>query len=269
MSNIYLEHLQQAQALLQADLPAPVSGSAKATPQNLKPDVPTVLICAPHPDDECLMGGLALRLQQECGWQVAVYPLTLGSNSERRAARLKELQQATAHLGWSLLEAGEAHYGINMGQVIEKINPALILLPHAADGHPTHIDVHQRVMAALAHIPNFNCILAESEYWQSLPQPNLLLALADEQAAQLLAALCAHVGEVARNPYHLRYAAWLMDNVRRGSERVKGQGQAAAAFAFGQLYQLRLWQQGQIKILPARVLDSSPLSEDLFKAEKA
>ena len=45
--------------------------------------------------------------------------------------------------------------------------------------------------------------------------------------ADLMAALSLHVGEVARNPYHLRLPAWMIDNVRRGAELVGGQGGAA------------------------------------------
>jgi hypothetical protein len=47
-----------------------------------------------------------------------------------------------------------------------------------------------------------------------------------------------HAGEVARNPYHLTLPAWMMDNVRRGSELVSGPGAAAPGFAFAALYRL-------------------------------
>ena len=53
---------------------------------------PKVLIFSPHPDDECITGGLALRLLREAKWNVINVAVTLGSNRARRAARRRELQ---------------------------------------------------------------------------------------------------------------------------------------------------------------------------------
>jgi hypothetical protein len=39
----------------------------------------------------------------------------------------------------------------------------------------------------------------------------------------------------------------MMDNVRRGTELVGGQGGAAPGFTFAALYQLRKWRQGRIE----------------------
>ena len=39
-------------------------------------DAPRVLIFSPHPDDECIIGGLALRLQRESGWRVVNVAVT-------------------------------------------------------------------------------------------------------------------------------------------------------------------------------------------------
>ena len=80
----------------------------------------------------------------------------------------------------------------------------------------------------------------------------------------LITALSFHVGEVKRNPYHLRMPAWLMDNVRRGGELVGGQGGAAPDFLFGTLYRLRRWRNGALE----RVLTNGRFvsrSEDLGK----
>ena len=63
--------------------------------------------------------------------------------------------------------------------------------------------------------------------------------------AELTAATSLHVGEVARNPYHLRLPAWMQDYVRRGGELVGGQGGAAPDFSFATLYRLRKWQGGE------------------------
>jgi len=63
----------------------------------------------------------------------------------------------------------------------------------------------------------------------------------------LLAALSFHVGELQRNPYHLRMPAWLQDNVRRGAELVGGQGGKAPDFVFATLYRVHRWQDGCMK----------------------
>ncbi|MBV9490836.1 MAG: PIG-L family deacetylase, partial [Verrucomicrobia bacterium] len=67
------------------------------------------------------------------------------------------------------------------------------------------------------------------------------------EVADLVAALALHAGEVARNPYHLRLPAWMIDNVRRGAELVGGQGGAAPRFTFATLYRLRRWVHGRLE----------------------
>ena len=46
---------------------------------------PVALIFSPHPDDECIIGGLALRLMREAAMRVVNVAVTLGSN--RNGAR--------------------------------------------------------------------------------------------------------------------------------------------------------------------------------------
>src|SRR5579862_4167126 len=63
-------------------------------------DAPRVLIFSPHPDDECIVGGLALRLLRESKWNVINVAVTLGSKKERQPARRRELQNSCASLGF-------------------------------------------------------------------------------------------------------------------------------------------------------------------------
>src|SRR5262249_25553925 len=58
------------------------------------PDAPVALIFSPHPDDECIIGGLALRLMREAGMRVINVAVTLGSSKERQPGRLQELTEA-------------------------------------------------------------------------------------------------------------------------------------------------------------------------------
>ena len=76
----------------------------------------------------------------------------------------------------------------------------------------------------------------QTEFWQSLPSPNLLVSLNADYVEKLGLALLEHKGEIIRNPYHLRLPGWYMDQVRRGSERVLGAGKPGIDTVFGQLY---------------------------------
>ena len=74
------------------------------------------------------------------------------------------------------------------------------------------------------------CLAVETEFWGAMDAPNLMVESSAADVADLVAALSLHVGEVARNAYHLRLPAWMIDNVRRGAELVGGQNGAAIRF---------------------------------------
>jgi hypothetical protein len=59
-------------------------------------------------------------------------------------------------------------------------------------------------------------------------------------------ALVMHTGEIARNPYHLRLPAWMMDNVRRGGEIISNVGGEVPQMPFGVIYQLQLFKNGKL-----------------------
>ena len=73
-------------------------------------DAKKVLIFSPHPDDECLVGALPLRLCSECGCRVRNVAVTLGSKKLRRISRFDELKGACAFLGWDLTVCGECGF---------------------------------------------------------------------------------------------------------------------------------------------------------------
>lgn len=78
-----------------------------------------------------------------------------------------------------------------------------------------------------------------------MPTPNIMVESSVEDVGTLITALSFHVGEVKRNPYHLRTPAWLMDNVRRGAEHVGPQGSSMPDYTFATLYRLTAWRNGQ------------------------
>ena len=78
------------------------------------------------------------------------------------------------------------------------------------------------------------------------------------------------MGEVARNAYHLRLPAWMIDNVRRGAELVGGQGGTAPRFAFATLYRLRRDADGRFHDVfkGGQVLSSQDDLSKLFQPQR-
>jgi LmbE family N-acetylglucosaminyl deacetylase len=132
--------------------------------------------------------------------------------------------------------------------ILRELRPDLIFLPHRTDANSTHIGTHYLVMDALAEVgTDLSCRVVETEFWAPNPTPNLMVESSTADLATLLRALVCHVGEVERNPYHLRLPAWMQDNVRRGGELVGAQGGAPPDFAFATLYRVRDWTGSEFR----------------------
>ena len=232
----------------------------------LTADAPRAVIFSPHPDDECIIGGLALRLQREAGMRVIYVAVTQGSSKARQMERWQELQAACEYLGFDLVEtqpgglekinlsarfSDAAHWQSAVdviAAIIMQLRPAVMFFPHEADWNSTHIGTHHLIMDALGRQPaTFSCDVVETEFWGAMSAPNLMVESNEQDLGDMMAALSFHVGEVRRNPYHLLVPAWMQDNVRRGGELVGGQGGAAPDFSFCTLYRLRHWTGGRLE----------------------
>lgn len=285
MSTPYHELAARFDTLVKDGRSFPVGGFPP--PPKVRPatDAPVAMVFSPHPDDECIIGGLALRLQRETGMRVVNVAVTQGSNRERQASRLEELRAACDYLGFELIQTAERGLervtarareedpeewrekvaiiaGILRGQ-----QPAVIFFPHERDWNGTHIGVHHLVMDALiAARETARCLTVETEFWGAMDDPNLMVELTVKHAGDLMAATSFHVGEVRRNPYHLLLPAWLQDNVRRGGELVGGQGGAPPDFSFATLYRLGQWDgRAWQKLEPVnRLVAATSSAGDLF-----
>jgi N-acetylglucosamine malate deacetylase 1 len=242
----------------------PQGGLPPAPRPALAADAPRVLVFSPHPDDECLVGALPLRLLRQASMRIVDVAVTQGSNQERKAGRLHELRGACSFLGFEVLTtvpggldginartraADPAHWQSAVAviaDILARERPRVVFCPHQGDSNSTHIGTHHLILDALARQPpEFACHLALTEYWAAMPAPNLMVESSIDDVADLVAATAFHAGEVRRNPYHLSLPAWMQDNVRRGGEIVGGQGGAAPDFAFSTLYRLEKWHAGQ------------------------
>lgn len=197
-----------------------------------------VLIVSPHPDDETINGALALRLQQNYGCEITNFPFSFGSEPTRQAARKAELIEATSILGFKNI------FEKSLENVIQELSPQLILFPHADDGHLTHSKTHMAVFTLLKKL-QYSGAIALTEFWFPNRSANLLFEVSLEECAKLMAALSCHVGEVKRNPYHLRLPFWMMDNSRRGSELILGTSAATENIFLSNLYQIKLLKNGE------------------------
>jgi len=248
-------------------------------------DAPVALIFSPHPDDECIIGGLALRLMREAGMRVINVAVTQGSNQERQPARFLELKNACDWLGFELEKTAPhglekinpktrtddpKHWAVAVKAIAATLGqhqPRAIFFPHELDWNSTHIGTHFLVMDALKTLPeNFQTTLVETEFWGQMASPNLMVESSVDDVADLLAALSFHVEEVRRNPYHLRLPAWLQDNVRRGAELVGGQGGVSPDFTFATLYRLRQWKNGRVEnvFTGGKQISATANSGDIF-----
>jgi LmbE family N-acetylglucosaminyl deacetylase len=266
----WLQYVEQFSELFEYGRQLPVVASATASASQSLPlnsGRHTVVICSPHPDDEALSGALPLRLQGE-DTRVLNLAMTLGSNPARQKQRQAELAACCRVLDFdcrlvheprgfsNISRAGETADTITRQERIDILTghfnrelPELILFPHARDGHPAHEEVHRLAMAAArqhSETHNRKMLLAETEYWHPMSEPNLVLGLTPATIARLITALLCHQGEIDRNPYHLSLPARLIDNARRGVE-IAHHGGRGVQFPFAEIYRLSWLENGRLQ----------------------
>ena len=283
--NPYRQFVSEIARLVREGKQFPLGGFPTPARQPLAPDAPTALVFSPHPDDECIIGGLAVRLRREAAVRVVNVAVTQGSRKDRQAARWTELTAACEYLGFDLVQTVPGglervnvktrqqdvdHWSSAVGviaEILARERPRVILFPHDTDWNSTHIGTHYLVVDVFSRLDRgFICFAIETEFWGAMASPNLMVESTTDNLAEMLTALSFHVGEVQRNPYHLLLPAWMQDNVRRGSELVGGQGGAAPDFSFCTLYRLREWRDGGLhaRYVGGRNLPASTSASELL-----
>jgi LmbE family N-acetylglucosaminyl deacetylase len=284
--NPYHHYVSELARLLREGRNFPLGGFPTPDRRPVAADAPRALIFSPHPDDECIIGGLALRLMREAGLRIVNVAVTQGSNKARQSERLTELKAACDYIGFDLIQTAPGGLeNINVktrtgdpaqwqrsvetiARIIADQRPQVVFFPHDTDWNSSHIGTHYLAVDALARqAANFSCTVIETEFWGAMATPNLMVESSVSDLADMMTALSFHVGEVKRNPYHLLVPSWMQDNVRRGGELVGGQGGAAPDFTFCTLYRMRRWRDGQLQTtytggrnLPAGVSASTLLA---------
>jgi N-acetylglucosamine malate deacetylase 1 len=264
--NPYYQFVHETARLLAQAKTHPLAQAKKPARPEPPKDAPTALFFSPHPDDECISGGPAVRIAREAGMRVFNVAVTQGSKKERQQARFQELQAACDYIGFGLIPTGPS--GLEkispkgrqadpenwkaavrtISKIVAEYRPRVVMFPHERDWNSTHIGTHLLLTEALSGMPvGFECFVIETEFWGAMDDPNLMVEMSEDDVADMITALTFHIGEVQRNPYHLSLSAWMMDNVRRGGELVGGQGGAAPDFSFAVLNRLRRWRGGRLE----------------------
>ncbi|HEV2426357.1 MAG TPA: PIG-L family deacetylase [Terriglobia bacterium] len=231
-----------------------------------KPEGAKIVYCSPHPDDESLGGAFALRLRMEAGARVTNVAITLGSDLTQRDRRHRELSSACKVLGFELIipvepatgaasgfdhitvesrrensQAWEAQVRV-LADIFAREQPEAIFMPHSDDFNDAHIGTHYLAFDALDQYlstrPRASVLVIETEFWHEMADPNLMVGIAAGQAAIQMTAATEHGGEMSRMPYHLLHPCRMMNNVRRGSEVVGGQGAGVQPFTFAELHRV-------------------------------
>ncbi|SVC64193.1 uncharacterized protein METZ01_LOCUS317047, partial [marine metagenome] len=114
--NPYSSYAESFRKLVDEGVNLPLGGMPKPPVPELLDDASVALLFSPHPDDECIIGGLPLRLMRESGTRVVNVAVTLGSNKDRQQPRLAELKAACDWIGFELRET--------IPNGLERITPA-------------------------------------------------------------------------------------------------------------------------------------------------
>src|SRR6476620_5617778 len=165
--NPYHHFVSELDRLTREGKKYPLGGFPRVPRPDLAADAPRALIFSPHPDAECIIGGLALRLMREAGFRVINVAVTQGSRQDRQAARWTELEAACDYLGFDLVATAPgglekinvrtrredpAHWQASVdviAGILGEQQPAAVFFPHDTDWNSTHVGTHHLLVDAL------------------------------------------------------------------------------------------------------------------------
>jgi len=148
----------------------------------------SVLVLAPHPDDEIIGPGATLAAHCEQGAQVTVLYLTDGGGieAERQAQidiRRAEAQRVGQDLGlrqvfWDELDtklSNTPQTVARMRDLLRELQPAHIYTPSPFDTHFDHFATNQILVDALAQASELEPTIYGYEVWDPIPFANYLV----------------------------------------------------------------------------------------------
>lgn len=176
-----------------------------------------VLVIAPHPDDEVIGCGGAIRLRVERGERVSVVFLTSGELGLKHLPREKawKVREAEAEKAAKILGLAKLHFlrqsdwmlGNHAGAtatalkpLLEQQKPDVIYLPHPNDGHPDHQATLPILRAALKRCRGLKPELLAYEIWTPLAAHDVAVNIS-EVMPRKLRALRAHRSQLGAFDY--------------------------------------------------------------------
>lgn len=244
----------------------------------------TVLHVSPHPDDELIGAPAALMALRDAGWRVVNLGCSLGpaGEADRRRQELTEacrlagfdLEIPTRLLGDPLgpaeLDAARAMTGEVVAEALSRWEPELVVAPSPHDRHPGHEVVGRGTLDAARRMAEGAPEPGDASgvprlwlwgLWADLPLPTLAVEFDRGRMEEILAALGAHAGELARNDYRRLVRGRAEMNASLGPERVFGFGSAAGGAEYVEVLSELHLIEGRYRLGLPRWLDpGSPLA---------
>jgi LmbE family N-acetylglucosaminyl deacetylase len=176
-----------------------------------------VLVIAPHPDDEVIGCGGAIRLRVERGERVSVVFLSSGELGLKHLPRAKtwEIREAEAKKAAKILGVERVHFlrqpdwmlgdharatAAALTPSLEQERPDVIYLPHENDGHPDHEVTPRILRAALRRCRRLNPELLGYEIWTPLAAHDVTVDISRVMSRKLRA-LRAHRSQLREFDY--------------------------------------------------------------------
>ena len=223
---------------------------------------PVVLHVAPHPDDELIGAPAILMVLRDAGWRVVNLTCSLGANADRERRR-RELEDACQRARFECeviatplddplasrdLAEARRRLTAEVVDALERHRPRLVVAPSPHDRHRGHEVVGRAVVSACAADADGDADApGQGEggpaparaperlwlwgLWADLPFPTLAVRFGETRMTEILYALSAHAGEMARNDYRRLVRGRAEMNASLGPERVFGFGTSSAAAA--------------------------------------
>jgi len=176
-----------------------------------------VLVIAPHPDDEVIGCGGAIRLRVERGERVSVAFLTSGELGLKQLSRAKawKIRETEARRAATILGLAELHFlrqpdwmlgdhvkaaSTVLKDLLVRAKPDVVYLPHPSDGHPDHQVTWPILRGALKLCRDLKPDLLAYEVWTPLARHDITVDITPVIRCKLRA-LRAHRSQLGEFDY--------------------------------------------------------------------
>jgi LmbE family N-acetylglucosaminyl deacetylase len=208
----------------------------------------SVLHLAPHPDDELIGAPATLIALRRAGHRVFNLACSLGRPAHR-ARRQAELGAAMELAGfeWEAvsppleisarddLELAQRRLAALVRELIVREGFDLVVSPGPQDGHHGHEVVGRAAAEAIAALGDGAPPWWLWGLWADLALPTLFVPFGEDTMADVLRALAAHAGELARSDYLALVRGRALANRVLGVERAFGFGEPQAGGPYAHL----------------------------------